>query len=336
VSPHHIPRIALLGGGNGLSTVLRGLKREDVDLTAIVTVADDGGSSGRLRRELGVLPPGDIRNCLVALADDESLLGRLFQHRFADGDLAGHSFGNLFLAALTEVTGSFDVALRESSRVLKVNGRVLPSTLEQVRLWGERSDGEVVCGETRIGSGTGSCRRVWLDPEPLAHPRAIDAILDADMVLLGPGSLFTSVMPHLAVSDIGKALEDTQALRVYVGNIMTQAGETEGFDATEHLRYVFEAAAGAIDVAVVHDGPLDEEVVARYALQGQIPVAADDAALAEFGVTVVRRDLAAKGQVVRHSPAALARTVMQLLADPPARRGVFPSTRHLQPTPPSA
>lgn len=330
------PRIAALGGGNGLSTVLRGLKSYDVDLTAIVTVADDGGSSGRLRRELGVLPPGDIRNCLVALADDESLLGRLFQHRFADGDLAGHSFGNLFLAALSEVTGSFDLAVRESSRVLKVNGRVLPSTLEQVRLWAERADGTIVCGETQIGSGAGACRRVWLDPAPDAHPRTIDAILDADVVLLGPGSLFTSVLPHLAVRDIVEALNDTRALRVYVGNVMTQAGETEGFDAADHLRHVVAALDGGVDVAVVHDGPLDAAAVRRYGLQGQIPVVADDAALAALGVHVVRRDLAAPGQVVRHSPGTLARVVMELLEKPPARSDKNESTRHLQPTPPAA
>jgi uncharacterized cofD-like protein len=330
------PRIAALGGGNGLSTVLRGLKAEDVDLTAIVTVADDGGSSGRLRRELGVLPPGDIRNCLVALADDESLLGQLFQHRFADGDLAGHSFGNLFLAALTEVTGSFDLAVRESSRVLKINGRVLPSTLEQVRLWAERADGTTVCGETQIGSGAGACRRVWLDPAPDAHPRTIDAILDADVVLLGPGSLFTSVLPHLAVRDVVEALQDTRALRVYIGNVMTQSGETEGFDAADHLRHVVEAVDGAVDVTIVHDGPLDPAAVARYALQGQIPVRADTAALEALSVTVVRRDLAAKGQVVRHSPAALARAVMELVQKPPAPSEVFRSTRHLQPTPRSA
>ena len=329
-------RIAALGGGNGLSTVLRGLKGEAVDLTAIVTVADDGGSSGRLRRELGVLPPGDIRNCLVALADDESLLGQLFQHRFADGDLAGHSFGNLFLAALTEVTGSFDMAVHESSQVLKVNGRVLPSTLEQVRLWAERADGTTVCGETQIGSGQGACRRVWLDPPPDAHPRTIDAILDADVVLIGPGSLFTSVLPHLAVRDIVDAMQETRALRVYVGNVMTQSGETNGFDAAEHLRHVCLALDGSVDVAVVHEGPLDPVALARYALQGQEPVHADETALQAFGVTVVRGDLAAKGQVVRHSPTALARVVMQLVENPPARREEIGTTRHLQPTPPSA
>jgi uncharacterized cofD-like protein len=328
-------RIAALGGGNGLSTVLRGLKSEAVDLTAIVTVADDGGSSGRLRRELGVLPPGDIRNCLVALADDESLLGQLFQHRFADGDLAGHSFGNLFLAALAEVTGSFDLAVRESSRVLKVNGRVLPSTLEQVRLWAERADGTTVCGETQIGSGQGACRKVWLDPAPDAHPRTIDAILDADVVLLGPGSLFTSVLPHLAVRDIVEALQDTRALRVYVGNVMTQLGETEGFDAADHVRHVVEALDGAVDVAVVHEGPLDQVAVDRYALQGQEPVRVDCAAIEALGVSVLRRDLAAPGQVVRHAPAALAAVVMELVHNPPARREEFASTTHLQPTPPA-
>ncbi len=329
-------RVAALGGGNGLSTVLRGLKAQELDLTAIVTVADDGGSSGRLRRELGVLPPGDIRNCLVALADDESLMGRLFQHRFTDGDLAGHSFGNLFVAALTEVTGSFDLAVRESSRVLKINGRVLPSTLEQVRLWAERADGSTVCGETQIGSGAGPCRRVWLDPAPDAHPRTIDAILDADVVLLGPGSLFTSVMPHLAVRHIVEALQDTRATRVYIGNVMTQSGETEGFDAADHLRHVLDAVDGAVDVAIVHDGPLDPVAVARYALQGQVPVYADDATLTPLGVRVVRRDLAAPGEVVRHEPMALARVVLEILNEPTARRGEISSTRHLQPTPPAA
>lgn len=330
------PRIAALGGGTGLSNLLRGLKTATLELTAIVTVADDGGSSGRLRRELGVLPPGDIRNCLVALADDESLLGRLFQHRFVDGDLAGHSFGNLFLAALTEVTGSFDLAVRESSRVLKINGRVLPSTLQQVRLWAERDDGTSVCGETQIGGGVGACVRVWLEPSPDAHPRTIDAILDADLVLLGPGSLFTSVLPHLAVRDIVTAMQDTRALRVYIGNVMTQAGETSGFDAADHLRRVMDAANGAVDVAIVHAGPLDPAGVARYRLQGQEPVAVDEAILRSLGVRVLARNIAANGQVVRHSPEALRDVILELLKDLRDRGRAIPSTRHLQPTPPSA
>lgn len=331
--PRDRPRVAALGGGNGLSTVLRSLKRLDLDLTGIVTVADDGGSSGRLRRELGVLPPGDIRNCLVALADDESLLGQLFQHRFADGDLAGHPFGNLFLVAMSEVLGSFDLAVRECSKVLKINGRVMPSTLSQVRLWAERSDGTVICGETQIGSGSGSCRRVWLDPEPLAHSPAVDALLDADVILLGPGSLFTSVLPHLAVPEIREALHDTRAQRVYLGNVMTQHGETQGFDAAAHVRAVLDAAEGAIDVAVLHDGALDPAAVSRYALQEQEPVAIDDAALDALPVRIVRHNLAAPGEIVRHSTDALAHVVVELLKSFDRGEARLP---HLQPTPPSA
>lgn len=327
--PRERPRVTALGGGNGLSTVLRALKHLDLDLTAVVTVADDGGSSGRLRRELGVLPPGDIRNCLVALADDESLLGQLFQHRFADGDLAGHPFGNLFLVALAEVLGSFDLAVRECSKVLKINGRVMPSTLSQVRLWAERSDGTIVCGETQIGSGAGACKRVWLDPTPLAHSPAVDALLDADIILLGPGSLFTSVLPHLAVPEILEAMQETRALRVYVGNVMTQHGETEGFDAADHVRAVLAATAGALDVAVLHDGPLDQVAVDRYALQGQVPVLIDESALSELPVRIVRHNLAAHGEIVRHSTDALAGVIVELLksSHPGESR-----LRHLQPT----
>lgn len=306
------PRIAALGGGTGLAALLRGMKRAPVDLTAIVTVADDGGSSGRLRRELGVLPPGDIRNCLVALADDESLMGRLFQHRFADGDLSGHPFGNLFLAALTEVTGGFDLAVSECSRVLKIRGEVLPSTLAQIRLWAERADGEVVSGETRIAAGVGACRRVWLDPQPPAHPPAVEAVLRADLVLLGPGSLFTSVLPHLAIPELADALARTRALRVYVCNVMTQPGETDGFDAADHVARVLEAVPGGVDVAVVHDGPLDPVAAAHYLAQDQEPVAPAMEHLQELGVRVVAADLAEAGTVVRHSPDALARVLLEL------------------------
>ena len=301
-----LPRITALGGGTGLSALLRGLKGFPVELTAIVTVADDGGSSGRLRRELGVLPPGDVRNCLVALADDESLLGRLFQHRFADGDLSGHSFGNLFLAALSEVTGNFDRAIEECSRVLKIRGRVLPSTLAQVRLWAERADGSVVCGETEITAGRGACRRIWLEPAGApAHAPAIRAIQEADLVLLGPGSLFTSVLPHLAVPALADAVADAPGTRAYVCNMMTQPGETDGFDAAGHLGRVLEAVPGGVDVAVVHDGPLPPDALAAYAASGQEPVGVDRAALEDMGVRVVGGNLAEPGEAVRHSPAAL-------------------------------
>jgi uncharacterized cofD-like protein len=310
------PHVTALGGGTGLSSLLRGLKRRELDISAVVSVADDGGSSGRLRRELGMLPPGDIRNVLVALADDESLMGRLFQHRFADGDLSGHPFGNLILAALTEVTGSFDEAVREASRVLKVNGRVIPGALEHVRLWAERVDGSEECGETLIASGVGACRRVWLDPEPAAHPDALAAIADADLILLGPGSLFTSVLPHLAVGGIADAVQASQGLRAYVCNIMTQPGETDGLDAVTHLDRVLEMVPGGVDVVVVHDGALEPSAIAHYRAQGQAPVLADAAALTARGVRVVAADIAQDAQVVRHAPEPLAEVL-----EPLAREG---------------
>lgn len=262
--------------------------------------------------QLGVLPPGDIRNCLVALADDESLMGRLFQHRFADGDLSGHPFGNLFLAALAEVTGSFDLAVQECSRVLKIRGEVLPSTLAQIRLWAERADGEVVSGETRIAAGVGACRRVWLDPQPPAHPPAVAALRAADLVLLGPGSLFTSVLPHLAIPELAAALADTDALRVYVCNVMTQPGETDGYDAADHVERVLEAVPGGLDVVVVHDGPLDPVAAATYLAQDQEPVGPATDRLEALGVRVVAADLAEAGTVVRHAPDALARVLLDL------------------------
>lgn len=314
------PHVTALGGGTGLSSLLRGLKRRDLDISAVVSVADDGGSSGRLRRELGMLPPGDIRNVLVALADDESLMGRLFQHRFADGDLSGHPFGNLILAALTEVTGSFDEAVREASRVLKVNGRVIPGALEHVRLWAEREDGSEACGETLIASGVGACRRVWLDPEPAAHPDALAAISDADLILLGPGSLFTSVLPHLAVGEIADAVTQAQGLRVYVCNIMTQPGETDGLDADTHLVRVLEMVPGAVDVVVVHSGEIEPAAIAHYAAQGQQPVVADPSALEARGVRVVAADMAEDDQAVRHSPDALGDVLEPLAREGADRR----------------
>jgi len=269
----------------------------------------------------------------VALADDESLMGRLFQHRFVDGDLAGHPFGNLFLVALAEVTGSFDHAIEECSRVLKIHGRVLPTTLEHVRLWAELDDGTTVCGETQIGSGAGACRRVWLDPVPVGHAPAVEAILTADLVLLGPGSLFTSVLPHLAVPEIAAAMRETSAVRAYIGNVMTQPGETAGFDAADHVRAVMEATDGAVDVAVLHDGPLNPDALSRYRAQGQEPVTFDRAVLDAMGVRHVSRHLAAEGDVVRHSPPALAAAIREIL---PRSERTFTRLPHLQPSPPSA
>lgn len=244
------PRIVAIGGGHGLNTLLRGLKEHTDHITAIVTVADDGGSSGRLRRDLGMLPPGDFRNCLAALSDAEGLVSQLFQYRFGDNtDLEGHSFGNLYLSAMTAITGSFVSALEESSRVLAVRGKVIPSTLAEVTLCAEKlvtepataGEGEgrlwQVRGESAIGQRGGQIQRLSLEPEDApAYPEAIRAILEADLIVIGPGSLYTSVLPNLLVSDLAKAIASTAAPKVYVCNVATQAGETEGYDVSDHVR----------------------------------------------------------------------------------------------------
>jgi uncharacterized cofD-like protein len=242
------PRVVAIGGGTGLSTLLRGLKAHTPHLTAIVTVADDGGSSGRLRRELGVLPPGDFRNCIAALADDEALITQLFQYRFGQGHgLNGHSFGNLFITALASVTGSFERAVLEAGRVLAVRGRILPSTLEDVTLAADvrasttlpaRSPGLTrVQGESSIPRSGQAIERVFLRPEGVrAYPEAVRAILEADLVVAGPGSLFTSVLPNLLVEDIRQAVGASPALKLYVCNVATQPGETDGFDVGQHMR----------------------------------------------------------------------------------------------------
>lgn len=236
-------RIVAIGGGHGLSNLLRGLKSITYNLTAVVTVADDGGSSGRIRREIGILPPGDIRNCLVALSDDEALLGQLFQYRFPDSSsgLDGHSFGNLFISALAEITGSFEQAVAESGQVLSVHGRVLPSTIHDVRLIADVrmqfTENEVrVEGESQIPLSPGRIRRIWLEPDnPPAFPQSIQAILNADVIVVGPGSLYTSILPNLLVPDITQAIRASRALKLYICNLTTQPGETDGFSCRDHL-----------------------------------------------------------------------------------------------------
>jgi uncharacterized cofD-like protein len=235
------PKIVAIGGGHGLNTLLRGLKEYSDNLTAIVTVADDGGSSGKLRRDLGMLPPGDFRNCIAALSDAEGLVSQLFQYRFGqDSGLDGHSFGNLYLTAMTAITGSFVSALEESSRVLAVRGRVIPSTLAPVVLGAEvlvPNQLLQVQGESRIGELRGQVQRVYLEPENApAYPEAIRAILDADLVVIGPGSLYTSVLPNLLVQDLAHAVTSSPAMKVYVCNVATQAGETEGYDVSAHVQ----------------------------------------------------------------------------------------------------
>ena len=240
------PRVVALGGGTGLSTLLRGLKKYTGNLTAIVTVADDGGSSGRLRQEYRILPPGDFRQCITALADVEPLMTTLFQHRFKEGSLNGHSFGNLFIMAMAEITGDFEHAIRESGRVLAVRGQIVPSTLRDVTLMAEMADGQTRVGESQIphpnGDGEGAVataiKRVFLQPEPTINPEAEEAILNAEMIIVGPGSLYTSILPNLVVDGMAEALKASPAIKVFVCNVATQPGETDSFRVSDHLKAI--------------------------------------------------------------------------------------------------
>jgi uncharacterized cofD-like protein len=309
------PKIVALGGGTGLSELLRGLKRMTAHLTAIVAVSDDGGSSGRLRAELGMLAPGDIRDCLVALADDESLMGDLFAYRFQTGELAGHALGNLFLAALTAVTGDFDLAVKESSRVLKIRGTVLPSTTTDVKLAARLEDGRVVRGQSTIGHSSAPIERVWLEPsEAEALPLALEKVARADLVVLGPGSLFTSVLPPLLVPRLREAIAETRARVVYVCNLMTQPGETTSFEALDHLRALqAHVGEGLVDVMLVNSAPLPAGVTDCYAAEGARPVRwrGDPAGAEPVEVRPVPL-VAPSGRQARHDPALLARALVEL------------------------
>ncbi len=282
-------KIVAIGGGTGLSTLLRGLKRRTSNLTAVVTVSDDGGSSGRLQKELGVLPPGDIRNCLVALADDEAMVTDLFRYRFTEGEgLSGHSFGNLFLAAMSGITGNFDRAIKESSRVLNIVGRVLPATLGVVRLCAELNDGTIVEGESNISAAHRPIKRVFFDP-PAAAPldEVIAAIRDADAIVLGPGSLFTSMAPNFLVSRIAREVADAHAVKMYVCNVMTQPGETDGMTAADHVEALLANAGERVcDYVIVNDEP-PSRLLTAYAQEGQVPVEPDLERIAALGVEPV-------------------------------------------------
>jgi uncharacterized cofD-like protein len=308
-------KIVAIGGGTGLSTLLRGLKRRTSNLTAVVTVSDDGGSSGRLKKELGVLPPGDIRNCLVALADDEALVTDLFRYRFTEGEgLSGHSFGNLFLAAMSGITGNFDHAIKESSRVLNIVGRVLPATLGVVRLCAELDDGTIVEGESNISSAKRPIKRVFFDP-PAATPldEVLDAIRDADAIVLGPGSLYTSVAPNFLVSRIAREVADAHAIKMYVCNVMTQPGETDGMTAADHVSALLENAGERVcDYVIVNDEP-PSRLLAAYAQEGQVPVEPDVARITALGLEAVRAPVIGETETVRHDPDKLATVVMAIV-----------------------
>jgi uncharacterized cofD-like protein len=315
------PSIVAIGGGTGLSTLLSGLKRYSSNLTAIVTVADDGGSSGVLRRELGVLPPGDIRNCLAALATEEPLLTRLFQYRFRAGTgLEGHSFGNLFLSALTAITGSLESAITASSRVLAVQGTVVPATSADVRLWAELEDGRRIEGESQIGNAPSPIVRLGCTPErPPALPKALEAIANADLIVLGPGSLYTSLLPNLLVPELVNAISRSKAPRLYICNLMTQPGETDGLDVEGHLRAI-EAQLASLGVqrklfnAVLAQEELgDGPLMAHYRQRGAEPVTCDLRRLRSQGYDVTLAPLqgARPTGTLRHDPRSVALAVMR-------------------------
>jgi uncharacterized cofD-like protein len=310
------PKVVAIGGGTGLSTLLRGLKEHTENITAIVTVADDGGSSGRLRRDLGLLPPGDFRACIAALADDESLTARLFQYRFGEGKgLNGHSFGNLFIAAMAAVTGNFERAILESSRVLNIHGRIVPSTLEDVTLWADlRDDGEEVegagrvQGESQIAKAARPIERVFLEPDKVpGYPGAIKAILDADIIAAGPGSLFTSVLPNLLVPGIASALRASPAVKVYISNIATEEGETDHFSLDDHLRAIEEHVGQDLFAYVLANDNLE----VQFPHHMKVEVVAPES---EFGdkYQLLAEDLADLETPWQHDPQKLASALMGL------------------------
>lgn len=339
-------RVVAIGGGTGLSTLLRGLKRFVAaprtaqspspfsrehsrqarpqparirELSAIVTVTDDGGSSGRLREDLNILPPGDVRNCMVALSEDETLLSQLFQHRFSTGDLQGHSFGNLFLAALTEMRGDFAQAVQTSSQILATRGRIYPATTANATLAAQMEDGTLVRGETRISASKSRIVELILEPaqcDPL--PETLEAIAEADLITLGPGSLYTSVISNLLVRGIPEALEASRATRVYICNLMTQANESLGLTASQHIEKIFQHAGRdgqdrqILDYAIVNTGRIRPETLAQYAAEGQAPIEADLARIRSLGVEPITGSFVHEGEVLRHNYEAVADVVLEL------------------------
>jgi uncharacterized cofD-like protein len=348
-------RVVAIGGGTGLSTLLLGLKRYVAtpgsptgfdrrggprgrasaslspevpclirELAAVVTVTDDGGSSGRLREELRMLPPGDIRNCMVALSEDEHLLSRLFQYRFEQGELQGHSFGNLFLAALNGISGDFAEAVQTSSQILAARGRIYPATTTNATLTAQMDDGSVVRGETNITASKRSIVELMLDPaavDPL--PETLAAIAHADLITLGPGSLYTSLITNLLVRGVPEAIADSKAVRVYVCNLMTQANESLGLTASQHIEKIMDHCRGArmFDYALINTAPIRAETLAQYAREGQEPIEADLDRVRALGVEPVAGGFVHEGDVLRHDYEAVARKLMELALGGESSRG---------------
>jgi uncharacterized cofD-like protein len=317
------PRIVSIGGGTGLSTLLRGLKKFRCRLSCIVTVTDDGGSSGRLREELGALPPGDIRNCMIALSEDEHLMSRLFRFRFSsEGALDDHSFGNLFLTAMASVTGDFAKAVRLASEVLAIKGVIYPSTNSNAHLRAELEDGSWVEGETRISSSRCRVRRVHLDPpDALPLKEALAALRSADLITLGPGSLYTSLIPNMLVKQVIEAIRASYATKVYVQNIMTQPGETEGYSAADHVQALADHCDGILFPNILVNNRLPSaELIKRYKAEraGVVPI--DHARLRAMGLNIVERDLLSEDGKIRHDPDLLAAAVLGMRPQVAERR----------------
>jgi len=316
------PKIVAIGGGTGLSTMLRGLKLYSSNITAVVTVADDGGGSGVLRQELGMLPPGDIRNCILALADTEPILEQLLQYRFQDGSLKGQSFGNLFLAAMDGISASFVEAVRRMSDVLAVTGRVLPVTLDNVTLCAELEDGNTICGESNIGKHNefhkGKIKRVYLEPgDAVPLQDVLEAIDEADIIIMGPGSLYTSIIPNLLVNGVCAAINKSKALKAYVCNVMTQPSETENYTVFDHITALEEHAyCGVIDCCIVNNSVISPEIRARYLEDGADQVRIDRDRISQAGIKMLEGDIAClKNNLVRHDPQKLAEIIIEYVAE---------------------
>jgi len=321
-------RVVAMGGGTGLSTLLRGFRRHVAaagqsageppaisDLAAVVTVTDDGGSSGRLRQDFNMLPPGDLRNCMVALSEEEDLLTRLFTHRFRSGNgLKGHNFGNLFVAALTEITGDFAQAVQLSSKILATRGRIYPATTVNTTLVAQVEDGEFVRGETNITASRKRIVELMLDPpNPSPLPETLEAIERADLITVGPGSLYTSLITNLLVDGIPSALAGARGLRVFVCNLMTQANESLGLTASEHIERIYEhTRAPVFDCALVNTAPFSNETLARYAAEGATPIEPDIERIEALGVKCITGDFASEETVVRHAAARVTNTLLAL------------------------
>ena len=313
------PRIVTVGGGTGLSVLLSGLKNYTSNISAVVTVADNGGSSGRLRQQFDVLPPGDIRNCLVALADAPTLMRDLFQFRFdGNSEFSGHSFGNLFLTVMTRLTGDFEKAIKETSKVLALRGQVIPSSLEDVTLVAHYSDGSMVVGEEQIPRARKLINKVSLTPEqPLATPDALKAIKEAQIIILGPGSLYTSIIPNLLIKEIAQEIAESEAIKVYVCNVMTQPGETDGYAVSDHIKALLKHSSEQIlDYCVVNNGEVPSEVLKRYSQDNSTLVVNDRKKIENLGYRVVEEDfIMIQDGVIRHDTEKLAKIILSFIEE---------------------